>query len=374
MKGARRIILAFLTMVALAATALAPPLTAFASTTGATTLADPITMGTWKDWGLESSTQNVGRIWTDKSVSTTDIELTGAGGTTRIPKGDSDFLTAFSALSSTSNQRETATTPLDVVLVLDASGSMSDPIGGGDSTTRIKALKDAAGSFIDELAARNATISDASQRHAVSIVKFSGNKTDAGGNSTYEGPGGTYNYSQVMAELTTVDAAGAETLKGKVDAIRPAGATQADNGVALAKEQLTSHGHAEARKVVVFFTDGKPTSFSDFSSDVANAAVSTAKTMKDSGVTIYAIGIQSGANPSDTRDDTNAFLNALSSNYPSATAYRELGTRADKANYYKSATNAAELSPSSTASPRRSPAPPATPPRSARAWRTPPAT
>ena len=37
----------------------------------------------------------------------------------------------------------------NIVMVLDASGSMDDPMGGGDRTKRIDALKNAANSFID---------------------------------------------------------------------------------------------------------------------------------------------------------------------------------------------------------------------------------
>ncbi len=192
---------------------IAPPTFAAAATEGAQAAADPITTGTWKDWGLDDTTQNVGRIWTDKSVSAGDIDLTGAGGTMTIQKGDSDFLTAFSALSSTSNLRDTVTTPLDIVLVLDASGSMDDPMGRGDSTKRIDALKAAANSFIDKIAESNGKISDESLRHNVSIVKFSGKKSDRVGNDTYRSGGYVYNYSQVMKNMTTVDSAGAKSLK-----------------------------------------------------------------------------------------------------------------------------------------------------------------
>ena len=211
-----RLLLLFVVLLALA------PTTALAATVGATTLADPSTATTWRNWGLENSTQNVGRIWTDKTVSAEDIVLTGAGGEKVIPKEKgSDFLTAFSAISSTSNLRETATEPLDIVLVLDASGSMDDPMGRTDSTKRIDALKAAANSFIDEIAARNAGISEADQRHSVAVVKFSGDKTGLVGNDTYQDGRYTYNYSQVMQGLTVVDTSGASNLKAKVNAISP---------------------------------------------------------------------------------------------------------------------------------------------------------
>lgn len=344
-----RLLLLFVVLLALA------PTTALAATVGATKLADPSSASTWRDWGLENSTENVGRIWTDKTVSAGDIVLTGAGGDKIIPKEkDSDFLTAFSAISSTSNLRETATTPLDIVLVLDASGSMDDPMGNNDSTKRIDALKAAANSFIDEIAARNAGISKADQRHSVAVVKFSGDKTGLVGNDTYRDGRHTYNYSQAMQNLTVVDAAGASNLKAKVNAISPAGATRSDYGLELAQSQL-EHGRAGARKVVVFFTDGKPTSYSEFDDGVASSAIATAKAIKDAGGTVYTIGIFSGANA--TADPTknitsseNKFMQAVSSNYPNATYASSwggyswnLGTRVDGAAFYKTATNADEL-------------------------------
>ena len=344
-----RLLLLFVVLLALA------PTTALAATVGATTLADPSSASTWRNWGLENSTQNVGRIWTDKTVSAKDIVLTGAGGDKIISKNkDSDFLTAFSAISSTSNLRETATEPLDIVLVLDASGSMDDPMGRTDSTKRIDALKAAANSFIDEIAARNAGISKADQRHSVAVVKFSGDKTDRVGNNTYRDGGHTYNYSQAMQNLTVVDANGASNLKAKVNAISPAGATRSDYGLELAQSQLEG-GRAGARKVVVFFTDGKPTKFSDFDSSVASNAITAAKAIKDSGGTVYTIGIFDGANPTASVDsgrtsDENKFMQAASNNYPDATytsSWRgytwSFGTRAEGSDFYKSATNADEL-------------------------------
>lgn len=344
-----RLLLLFVVLLALA------PTTALAATVGATTLADPSSASTWRNWGLENSTQNVGRIWTDKTVSAEDIVLTGAGGDKIISKNkDYDFLTAFSAISSTSNLRETATEPLDIVLVLDASGSMDDPMGRTDSTKRIDALKAAANSFIDEIAARNAGISKADQRHSVAVVKFSGDKTDRVGNNTYRDGGHTYNYSQAMQNLTVVDANGASNLKAKVNAISPAGATRSDYGLELAQSQLEG-GRAGARKVVVFFTDGKPTKFSDFDSSVASNAITAAKAIKDSGGTVYTIGIFDGANPTASVDsgrtsDENKFMQAASNNYPDATytsSWRgytwSFGTRAEGSDFYKSATNADEL-------------------------------
>lgn len=326
------------------------PVTAFAATAGATTVADPSSASTWRNWGLENSTENVGRIWTDKTVSDGDIELTGAGGTMTIEKGDdSDFLTSLSAISSTSNLTMTSSTPLDIVLVLDASGSMDDSMGNRDSTKRIDALKAAANAFVDEIAKANEGVSDANQQHRVAVVKFAGNGTERIGNDTYWSWSGgyryKYNYSQRMLGLTACTQDGKGTITSRINAIEPAGATRADEGMSQAKMALDEDPRSGAKTVVVFFTDGTPTKSNSFSESVANSAVSTAKALKDGGTTIYTVGIQSGANPSADPNglgatNENKFLHAVSSNYPAATKYDRLGARATDSDFYKTATSA----------------------------------
>ena len=324
------------------------PVSAFAATAGAERVADPSSASTWCNWGLENSTENVGRIWTDKTVSDGNIDLTGAGGTMTIEKGDSDFLTSLSAISSTSNLTMTSSTPLDIVLVLDASGSMDDSMGNRDSTKRIDALKAAANAFVDEIAKANEGVSDANQQHRVAVVKFAGNGTERIGNDTYWSGGYRYNYSQRMLGLTACTQDGKGTITSRINAIKPAGATRADEGMSQAKKALDDNPRPGAKTVVVFFTDGTPTTSNEFSESVANRAVSTAKALKDGGTTIYTVGIQNGANPSVDPDswgatDENKFLHAVSSNYPAATEYDELGARATDSDFYKTATNADDL-------------------------------
>lgn len=334
-----RLLLLFVVLLALA------PTTTLAATVGATTLADPSSASTWRDWGLDNSTENVGRIWTDKTVSDGDIELTGAGGTMKIQKGDSDFLTALSAISSTSNLTTTSTTPLDIVLVLDASGSMEDNMSGGGK--KIDALKAAANAFVDEIAKANEGIDDPDMQHRVSVVKFASDSTERIGNDSFRDGYYSYNYSQRMIGLTPCTQDGKGAISSQINALDPAGATRADYGMAHAQKAL-GDARPGAKKVVVFFTDGTPTKQNEFNSSVANSAVSTAKALKDGGTTIYTVGIQNGANPS--ADPTsmwtsreNRFLHAVSSNYPSATAYDELGARATDSDFYKTATSAAGL-------------------------------
>ena len=348
-RGLLAVILAVVLVLPAAAFAMLPEANARSSTgmdgptASGPTVVDPDTSGRWEKWaaghsGNKVTTQNVGRIWTDKTV-----EATGENEV-------SDFVTTLSAMSSTSNSTVTVTTPLDIVLVLDASGSMNDPMGGGDSTKRIDALKSAAKSFIDTIAKQNEGIEGVDRQHKVAIVKFAGDETDKVGNDKYRSGGHSYNYSQTMQELTACTVGGAKGLKGTIDSIEPAGATRADYGMKQAEKNIKTFGREGAKKVVVFFTDGKPTSYSEFDSDVANAAVTAAKSMKDGKATVYTIGIFSGANPAADpsnkgTSDVNKFMHAVSSNYPSATSYTSdmLGARVENSDYYKSATNAEEL-------------------------------
>lgn len=315
------------------------------------TIADASTMGDWSGV-VENTTQNIGRIWTDKTVSTNDIGISGAMSAT-VSKGDSDFITALSVLSSTSNIASTSTTPLDIVLVLDASGSMDDDMTGGK---RIDALKNAANAFIDEIATQNASISDASKQHQVSIVKFAGEKSNKVGNDTYREGRYTYNYSQVMKNMTACSETTKSSFKDTINAIKPAGATNAAAGMELAQGQTSKR--SDAKKIVIFFTDGTPTTQSEFSNGVASDAIAAAKTMKDAGASVYTIGIFDGANPSadvNATTNENKFMQAASSNYPAAaytyTQYlwgREwkwsFGNRAEGSDFYKSASSASELS------------------------------
>ena len=323
-----------------------------------TAVTDPSTIWDWSGL-IKSDTSSVGRIWTDKTVSDGEISKNGV---TISKENGADFLTALTALSSTSNLSDTATMPLDIVLVLDASGSMDDAMGRGDDTKRIAALQSAANSFIDEIAKQNATVKDAAKQHQVAIVKFAGNKTDKVGNDTYRDGGYRYNYSQVMKTLApcTNDTKGA--FSSQVDAIQPAGATNAAAGLELAEGQTS--GRSDVKKIVIFFTDGKPTTQSAFDPGVASSAVGSAKRMKDAGAAVYSIGIFQGADPAKYPDpqrvyDENNFMHAVSSNYPSATysektswwsseyewsfGDRAKGSDGKDAAFYKSATNADEL-------------------------------
>ena len=343
-RGLLAVILAVVLVLPAAAFAMLPEANARSSTgmdgpTASKKIVDPDTTGRWQYWASggeqDQTTRYVGRIWTDKTVEPAEDEK-------------SDFVTTLSTMSSTSDTTSLVTKPLDIVMVLDASGSMDESMGGNDQTKRITALKNAASSFIDAIAEQNAKI-DASKQHQVAIVKFAGSRADWVGNDTYWESGYRYNYSQTMKKLTPCTGDDATSLKSTVNSISPNGATRADYGLQLA-DGVFSSGRADAKKIVVFFADGSPTSSSGFQASVADSAVKSAKSLKNKGADIYTIGIFNGANPAADptnywTSNENKFMHAVSSNYPNATSYttNELGKRTENSDFYKAASNADEL-------------------------------
>ena len=213
--------------------------------------------------------------------------------------GHGNYFLTMEAYASNKVSTTTETTPLDIVLVLDVSGSMDDNINRNDEK-KLTALKNAVNSFIDSVT-ESAVETEAN--HQIGIVTFADN-------------------AQTEAGLTPVQNGGADTLKTEFSNLHADGATRADRGMEAAKEVLY-HSQRNAKKVVIMFTDGEPNSFSGYDADVAHDAVNAAKDMKDAGATVYTIGIFSGANPSDTNGQANKYMNAMSSNYPLAVSTSE---------------------------------------------------
>ena len=255
----------------------------------------------------------------------------------RIKKnGDGTYTLNVDVKGAASSTTVTTTQPIDFTLVLDVSGSMDDPMSETDRTKRLAALKEAVNAFLDEAA--NTNTEAGSELVRVGLVKFAGDETDEIGDDTYRSGGYTYNYSQIVSDLT----ANMSGLKNKVSKLKAAGATRADNGFNLAAKMMGS-ARTDAKKVVIFFADGSPTSSNGFEGKVANKAVEAAKGLKDGGATVYSIGIFASAKPSSLSSKENQFMHAVSSNFPKATKYYERGEGNIKAGYYKSATNASEL-------------------------------
>lgn len=345
------------------------------------------------------STRNTGRIWTDKSVYTSNVELTSSSGekTFEIKNDEGTALVGLSALSSAANisGQTTINQPLDIILVLDSSGSMNDDYltgytystvynpsedrwdttvyyalnedgtytrieerrsggyfgdrdfngwylngvqvypmtsaGDADSShiqfytreqSRVRidvAMENAVTNFIDTVATENVGKEQADQ-HRVSIVNYAAN---AGAYST------GYGYNRTYFEYCT-QGTNADNLKSYVNNLQYSGGTYADEGMELAEDIMNGTNNrgegarSDAKKVVIFFTDGMPGGGDRVENDVAGPAVNTAYNMKQSDTSIYTVGVFQGADPSDltgqgnTTHDANYFMNAMSSNYPAA--------------------------------------------------------
>ena len=245
--------------------------------------------------------------------------------------------------------------PLDIVLVLDVSGSMVDPITLTDSTKRITILKDSINQFIEGFAKNNSKINQANKQSRISIIKFSGDKSDKGGNETYKNSQFTYNYTQVMSNFFTVTNENKAKLEDVVNSISPAGATRSDYAMELALKQIEQSKNDESRKyakrIVFFVTDGQPTTLSNFDDDVANKAITTSKKIKKDAE-VYTFGMFSLTDPSITghvgsgswsdAEKFNAYMHGVSSNYSDAQSYKDLGTREENSAYYMGAKSSNE--------------------------------
>lgn len=180
--------------------------------------------------------------------------------------------------------------PLDIVLVLDQSGSMAYTFSG--NTKRQAALKNAVKNFISSVADKyDPETSD----HRMAVVTFDSS-------------------ASTLVNWTQVDGTGKDTLTTAIDGLpkSPEGGTQVGKGMQRAQTLLDNSTYkgsnpAQRTQVVIMFTDGEPGDY-DFDISVANDAIKAAKTMKDNGVVVYTIGIFTGADPSQlygTRRNAN---------------------------------------------------------------------
>lgn len=245
--------------------------------------------------------------------------------------------------------------PLDIVLVLDVSGSMEDPITSTDTTKRITILKDSINQFIESFAENNSKQSDEKYQSRISIIKFAGDKLDKVGNDTYTENRYRYNYTQIMNDFFTATNDNKAKLEDVVNSISPAGATRSDFAMELALKQINQSKNDESRKdakrIVFFVTDGQPTTLNNFDDDVANGAINTSKEIKKDAE-VYTFGMFSLTDPSITghvgsgswsdAEKFNAYMHGVSSNYLDAQSYKNLGTRAENSAYYMGAKSSKE--------------------------------
>lgn len=276
-------------------------------------------------FAADEDSTGTGTAVTEGSTHTPGLEL-------RKVYDPSKGLLTLEAYATGSTTTTTSTAPVDIVLVLDVSGSMDDPINGYGSQNKIDALKDAVNGFIDKVAEK-------SPNSSIAVVKFAGDEKTETGNDKYTDYWGyTYNYSQTVIGLTAAGT-GAAALKDAVNALDPDGSTAADYGMNRAKSIIDSVKNNDHQKVVIMFTDGEPNHSNGFSTTVANNAIKASKSIKNAGATVYTIGCFS-----KTYEDTEnvpKYMNRVSSNYLDATNMNN-GTRG-VGDYYKTVSSASEL-------------------------------
>ena len=243
--------------------------------------------------------------------------------------------------------------PLDIVLVLDVSGSMEDPITSTDTTKRITILKDSINQFIESFAENNSKQSDEKYQSRISIIKFAGDKSDKVGNDTYTENRYRYNYTQIMNDFFTATNDNKAKLEDVVNSISPAGATRSDFAMELKQinQSKNDESRKDAKRIVFFVTDGQPTTLNNFDDDVANGAINTSKEIKKDAE-VYTFGMFSLTDPSITghvgsgswsdAEKFNAYMHGVSSNYSDAKSYKNLGTRAENSAYYMGAKSSKE--------------------------------
>ena len=282
-------------------------------------------------FAADEDSTGTGTAVTEGSTNTPGLEL-------RKAYDPSTGLLTLEAYATGSTTTTTSTAPVDIVLVLDVSGSMDDPINGYGSQDKIDALKDAVNGFIDKVAEK-------SPNSNIAIVKFGGEINNRIGNDKYWFSTGLFsgeyiNHTQTVKALTP--ASNTTELNAAVDALWAGGYTPAHLGLQLAKGIIENDPNTDRQKVVVLFTDGEPNgvNYTDrFDTSAANSAISNSKAIKDKGATVYTIGCFN-TTYADT-DNVPKYMNRVSSNYPDATNMND-GTRG-VGDFYKTVSSASEL-------------------------------
>ena len=255
---------------------------------------------------------------------------------TATKNNDGTYKITLEAFTTGTVTTTTTVKPLDIVLVLDQSGSMNYGFNGEEVDNKNKsrqyATVNAAKTFIDSVAG-------SSEQHRIAIVRF-GDKSNTG----------------TLKELTHTDSNGATGLKNSLNGLTPSGYTPASKGLNMAYEAFGFNNANDRKKIVIFFTDGSPSSGDghDFQLEEADKAIEEAHKLKDKGVEVYSVGMFSdpqintdmiSADPAETNVGNwwpflgidggeaamNRYMNFISSNSLEASS---LGLKAHRSTFY----------------------------------------
>lgn len=199
--------------------------------------------------------------------------------------------------------------------------------------TRLNALKNAATTFANAVAAKaagadgNITTTADNINHRIAVVGYADTDWDYGYNTgvfigsklnRYENNAAGV-YGTALQDMSTTN--GRSNVAASLDALQASGATRTDYGLIMANGILNANPvpTGETRnRVVIVFTDGSPTDSNGFELNVANAAINNANAIKDSGATVYSIGIFPGADASTAGTEPSGDLGDSSSRLTAA--------------------------------------------------------
>lgn len=233
--------------------------------------------------------------------------------------------------------------------------------GSETKVKRLTALKKAVTSFADAVAEKakgpdGILGTDDDVNHRIAVVGFA---SGSRGNSSYPAYVNTevfigskqYNYSlnassYYASAFQNMDTkAGYDNVIASKDALSAGGATRVDHGVDMAngifKANPVKDGE-QRNRIMIVFTDGMPSEWRGYSSDVADSAITKANTTKNTyNATVYTVGIFNNADATSAGNQygneseiSNWFMQKLSSNN---------GTPQDPS-YYLSASDSDTLS------------------------------
>lgn len=228
------------------------------------------------------------------------------------------------------------------------------------STTRIAALKTAVSSFINKV---NTEATTKNVDHRVAVVGFASTRSDYYENTELLSTPDVVNYGSANNIDYRNALVSAKTNKNKLDTainrLAARGDTYPEYGFDMANQifaQYPIQAGENRQRVVIMFTDGypAPANTDNFNVGMANNAINNAKRCKDNNAKVYTIGIFDGADPSALIENysqngrlnetvaANRYMHFSSSNYPSAMALNNGGTKGE-GNFYFAASNADAL-------------------------------